>query len=67
MLNCSSLIYIYNNLQEDKDVIQTLEDTWKEFEQCLAMGEEFVKAQTPVKAQGLQESISVSVGSQLIS
>ena len=32
---------------------------WKGFEASLEDGEKFVKTQTPIKAQGLQESISV--------
>lgn len=39
--------------------IQRLKEAWKEFEASLQDGEKFVKTQTPIKAQGLQESISV--------
>ena len=39
--------------------IQRLKEVWKEFEASLEDGEKFVKTQTPIKAQGLQDSISV--------
>ena len=37
-----------------------LQTVWREFEASLKDGEHFVETQTPIKAQGLQESISVS-------
>lgn len=39
--------------------VQRLKEVWKGFEASLEDGEKFVKTQTPIKAQGLQESISV--------
>ena len=36
-----------------------LQEIWREFEQRLSEAREFVDTQTPVKAQGLQESIQV--------
>ena len=45
----------------DRETLQRLQGVWAEFEACLADGVRFVEKQTPLKAQGLQESILVCV------
>ena len=58
---------IYNTLKnykidtfvEARDILQQLQGVWERFEDSLTDGEQFVKKQTPIKAQGLQEGISV--------
>ena len=45
--------------QVDIVLMQRLQSVWREFEASLAEGAQFVETQTPLKAQGLQESISV--------
>lgn len=45
---------------EAREVLQRLQEVWSQFEIGLKEGEEFVRKQTPIKAQGLQDSIVVS-------
>lgn len=44
---------------EDREILNRLQGVWAEFETRLADGVQFVERQTPLKAQGLQESILV--------
>ena len=46
---------------EDKALGRELQLAWGALEERLAEAKEFVETQTPVKAQGLQASITVSV------
>lgn len=43
-----------------KELGRQLHEVWQAFEQKLAEADVFVAKQTPLKAQGLQESIMVS-------
>ena len=40
---------------------QQMVEVWCVFEACLQEGAEFVRTETPIKAQGLQKSISVYI------
>ena len=51
--------YSIHTSEVDKETMQKLQTVWREFEASLADGEQFVETQTPIKAQGLQENISV--------
>ena len=50
---------------EARDTLQRMQRVWGEFEASLVEGEEFVRKQTPIKAQGLQDSISVCFHQEL--
>ena len=51
--------YSIHTSEADRETMQRLQTVWREFEASLRDGEQFVETQTPIKAQGLQESISV--------
>ena len=53
--------YSIHTSETDRETMQRLQTVWREFEASLRDGEQFVETQTPIKAQGLQESISVSL------
>ena len=50
---------------EARETLQRLQGVWGDFEVALLDGEEFVKKQTPIKAQGLQDSILVCFNTSL--
>lgn len=45
--------------KEYRSNIDTMERIWDECEDCVADASDFVEAQTPLKAQGLQENMEV--------
>ena len=51
--------YRIHTSEEDRETLVRLQGVWAEFETKLEDGVQFVEKQTPLKAQGLQESILV--------
>ena len=53
--------YSITTSDQARETLQQLQVVWAQFEASLSDGQQFVEKQTPIKAQGLQENISVQI------